>query len=318
MDLLTVCRVCMAEKLEYFYISETSYDGIQTFAEILSEISSFSISDEDSLSKNICSTCRDFCNEFLKFRETIHSSHEFMQAQILVREDELKITSEMELIVEEFEDTEEEIEDGTIAMEVLDEEESEDEDIEGEMTCEKCDKTFNKEEKLVEHMRTHSPRTRMFSCQTCKRKFTTEILLQHHEIIHSDLITQIKPESKNSCIVCGGKGFKSRTELENHTKEHKELAETESINCPHCEKRFSKLNNLLRHLRSHEENKTHSCNVCFKTFAMGQELIDHLNRHKGFTPHTCHICSKSYMQISKLKNHMKTHSDLKVRKVSKF
>jgi KRAB domain-containing zinc finger protein len=233
------------------------------------------------------------------------TSNEYQQ-QLLSKED-LKAESyeNLAVIVEEVE---EEVE----TFEIVEDFGDSEEEIDGKFNCRKCDKSFTQQLKLIEHMKTHVSRSRMHSCKTCKRKFTTEILLQRHEIIHSDLITQIKEESKSHCIVCSHDGFSDKSSLEDHMREHKEAAEKNSIDCQHCDRSFTKFNNLLRHLRTHEENKTHLCTVCNKTFAMGQELIDHLNRHKGFTPHSCHVCGKSYLQISKLKNHLKTHSNDKV------
>lgn len=245
----------------------------------------------------------------------IQSSNE-CQLQLLTKQEKEACET---MIVEELEELEDEkgIEVFTLEVEVEDEnyDEESEEEIEGDFSCDKCDKSFEKEAKLLEHMKVHSPRARLFSCITCKRKFTTELLLQRHEIIHSDLISQIKPESFNRCIVCSCADFKDKTELEDHMREHKEAAEHSEVVCQHCNKSFNKFKVLLRHLRTHDENKTHLCTVCHRTFAMGQELIEHLNRHKGFTPHTCSLCNKSYMHISKLKNHMKSHTSEKVRRI---
>lgn len=319
MDLLNICRVCMAEKLEYFSIFDLSENEFFSFNEIISQISSVAIEHDDSLSKNICSTCRDSCHDFLRFRDLIQSSNEY-QLQMAVKGDfeAAEAIEEVESKIEMIFEDEKEIE--VYSIDVVDEnlicsddindddDESSEEESEGEFSCEKCNKRFEKEAKLMDHMKVHSPRTRIFPCKTCKRKFTTEILLQRHEIVHSDLITEIKSDATKRCIVCSQNDFKDKAEFEDHMTEHKEAAETE-IACQHCDKVFNKLGNLIRHLKTHDVNKTHLCTVCNKTFAMGQELIDHANRHKGFTPHTCNLCNKSFLQLSKLKIHLRTHSN---------
>lgn len=184
-------------------------------------------------------------------------------------------------------------------------------DDQSNFICAKCNKSFTKKSKLEEHFKSHSSKTRLHSCKICKRKFTTDVLLTQHEIVHSDLITLIKEEERTRCIICSSI-YHEQPALEDHMREHKVKMETEVIDCMYCGKSYNKLNNLIRHLKTHDENKTHLCNICNKSFAMGQDLIDHLNRHKGFSPHICHICNKSYMQISKLKNHLRTHSNDKV------
>lgn len=352
MDLANVCRVCLAEKLELFNIFETAENSFQSFSEIVQQIALVTIDESDLLSKNICSTCRDSCIEYLKFREMILSSNDYQQIMVsqkkqLKNEGEEPIeaivieqieSDEMNMIEEEEKplvdepytlsidisdvpeaeaDTEDqyifsdELNDDMTCADLITSASSDDSDSETMYVCSFCNRHFRKFTKLQDHIKTHT-KARLFPCKTCKRKFTTDVLLTRHEIIHSDLITQIKSESVPRCIICNGT-FTNKSDLEEHMREYKQRLQTEIINCQYCEKPFSKLSALIRHMKSHDQNKTHLCNVCNRTFAMGQELIDHLNRHKGFTPHKCHLCNKSYMQITKLKNHLKTHSDDKVR-----
>lgn len=346
MDFESTCRVCLAVNLELFDIfselEETS------FREIIKEIAQLELNEVDLISKNICSTCRDSCIEFLKFRELILNSNDY-QLTILKSgcKDELEteqiieqiVEDEMQLIEEVGKPLDEPIElsvdisdlpddttddqiifsddltnDAVSADFMTASSEGSDEEADTRFACSKCERKFKRKSKLEEHIKTHSSKARTYPCKTCKRKFTTEVLLIRHEIIHSDLITQIKSENHQCCIVCNA-SFTNKTLLEDHMREHRAKIETEPISCLHCTKSYNKLSNLLRHLKTHEINKTHLCNVCNKTFAMGQDLIDHLNRHKGFNPHVCNICNKSYMQISKLKNHLRTHSDDKVSKI---
>lgn len=348
MDLMSVCRLCLSESVEIFDIFCDAENPICTFSDLVQDIAHVPVDPDDSLSKNICSTCRESCNEYFKFRELIVSSNNY---QVMMIKNES--VEELDLIVvqheELVEDVKSQVEDeyqlsvGTsstdqyafveelaeevettdfIAIESESSEESGEEQVaiqeedprEAAVSyhCHKCSKSFNRESKLHEHEKTHSPKARQYPCKTCKRKFTTEDLLTRHEIVHTDMITQIKHETCPRCIVCEVK-FNEKSQLEDHIREHKATLESEPIQCMHCEKLFSKFNNLIRHLKTHEENKTHLCTLCSKTFAMGQDLIDHLNRHKGFTPHFCHICNKSYLQLSKLKNHLRSHDNDKVR-----
>lgn len=340
----------MAENLELFDIFDSSENSGNCWSEIVQQIAPIEIDINDMLSKNICSTCRDSCNEFVKFREMILCSNEYQLVQLTKEESsqdlemvigiEQSVEDEMQLIEEEEVKPPEQftllVDISAIQEEVVEVDEqfdellnadSNDEDItcadmvtsescgssdsEADHICTICSKSFSKNSKLQEHLKTHT-KMRLYPCKICKRKFTTEVLLTRHEIIHSDIITQIKIETKHRCIICNS-NFKDKPELEDHMREYKSKLEEEAMNCQYCDKPYNKLSNLIRHLKTHEENKTHLCNVCNRTFAMGQDLIDHLNRHKGFLPHSCHICSKSYLQISKLRNHLRTHSDDKVR-----
>lgn len=342
----------MSESVEIFDIFGDAENPICTFSDLVQDIAHVLVDPDDALSKSICSTCRESCNEYLKFRELIISSNNYQvmmiknegveeldlivvqheeELQLHVEDVKPQVEHEYQLSVETnstdqftfVEELTEEVESTDfIAIESESSEESE-EEIEdtkeeepSEPTvkyhCHKCNKSFNRESKLHEHEKTHSAKARLFPCKTCKRKFTTEDLLTRHEIVHSDMATQIKHDVYPRCIICEVT-FIEKSQLEDHIRDHKATLESEPIQCMHCEKFFSKFNNLIRHLKTHEENKTHLCTLCGKTFAMGQDLIDHLNRHKGFTPHFCHICNKSYLQLSKLKNHLRSHDNDKVR-----
>lgn len=358
MDLLNICRLCMAEKLELFNVFEESEslncNPGTSFADIVAEITQVNIYVDDPLSKNICGTCKDSCNDFVKFREMIISSNDYQQMlfksettieemgtvvieQIvaeemqIVEEDDKPVDEQYALSVdirdlpdnstisndEQFlfsDELTEEIESSGLITSASSDDESDADATDSPIySCTSCSMTFNKPRKLQEHLKSHSTKVRLYPCKTCKRKFTTEILLTRHEIIHSDLITQIKSEVKHRCLICN-LTLRDKNELEDHMREHKAKLDMETINCQYCNKAYTKLSNLIRHLKTHDDNKTHLCNVCHKTFAMGQDLIDHLNRHKGFTPHACNICNKSYMQISKLRNHQRSHSEDKVRR----
>lgn len=328
---------------------ECKYSSSTNYSEVVQEISQIVIEADDALSKNICSTCKDSCDEILRFREQIVSSIEYQQMILKngVKSEEMTVLietiEEHEIQLDEDEDKQIEVQPFEISIheivagsdndldteedffydgddlitsaassEVSDDEEDVTENDEKEYECPKCSKSFSKESKLKKHLKSHSTKARMIPCKTCKRKFTTEILLARHEIVHSDLITQIKFENTHRCIICN-ETFAGKTNYEDHIRDHKiQMKERTTLSCLYCEKDYSKLSNLIRHLKTHEENKTHACNVCQKTFAMGQDLIDHLNKHRGFTPHSCHICGKSYLQVSKLNNHLKTHSEDKV------
>lgn len=350
MDFESACRVCLSVNLELFDIFSELESSSYSYRDIIKEIAQLDHNEVDLISKNICVTCRDCCIEFVKFRELITNSNEY-QLMALRNEGELKTVVERQVFEDEIvliDEVEKPLVDESIELsvdindlgdtdtnddqlifsdELTDDAasagfitdqsgESDEETVESNVndstfSCSKCEQSFKRKSKLEEHVKTHSPKARTNQCKTCKRKFTTEVLLTRHEIIHSDLITQIKSENHQSCIVCNA-SFKNKPLMEDHMRDHRVKIETEAICCLHCDKPYNKLSNLIRHLKTHDVNKTHLCNVCNKTFAMGQDLIDHLNRHKGFNPHSCHICNKSYMQMSKLKNHLRTHSDDKV------
>lgn len=288
--LVNVCRLCLAEKLEMYDIFSEAV-GSFTFVDAVQEIAQIEIAQTDQLSKNICSSCTISVKQFINFKETILNSNEY-QIRVLSGESEQLETC----VVEEIGDEELPGEDGNQDEEYLEEFQDGVEDTTNDMVttassdesidelprqkCPKCSKAFTDQSKFEEHLRGHSMKVRLFPCTTCKRKFTTDIQRKRHEIVHSDLITEIKKETGNRCLICNELSA-TKADLEDHVRDHKASLQNGPIDCVYCSKQFNNLKNLTRHLKTHDENKTHLCNTCNKTFAMGQDLIDHLNRHKG-------------------------------------
>lgn len=323
--------MCLAENLQlYSVFDECGQSGLK-YSEILTNIcnNELQINEFDLLSKNICASCQNSCKEYLNFKETIVLNAEF---QLKSLEEELNDDNEHyeEIILNELDvdanhqeevyttivefDTKKHnntllngINDSTFDGFVT----ASSEDENGDFPCTKCDMLFHTRRKLTEHLEKHSTGLRLFECSTCQRKFQTEMQLHKHDVIHSDLITQIKEEDEFECIVCK-EVVAVKEELDEHMREHKVNIEIEPIQCMYCDKSFDKFVTLTKHLKKHDENKTHLCKVCNKTFALGPELIEHLNRHQGKRPHSCDICGKSYHQASKLKVHLETHLEEKV------
>lgn len=298
MDLLNVCRLCLAEKLEMYDVFSEATESY-TFVDAVQEIAQIRIEADDQLSKNICPSCKDACTQFIGFKDIILSSNDY-QLRILSGEQSEQLET---CVVEEIGDEELPDEkgvftcDGSHSEEYLEEFQNDEKfDTTNDMIttassdesidelprhkCPKCSKVFTDQSKFEEHLRAHSMKVRLFPCKTCKRKFTTDIMRNRHEIVHSELITEIKKETANRCLICN-EILSTKADLEDHIRDHKASLENEPIGCIYCSKKFTKLKNLTRHLKTHDENKTHLCNTCNKTFAMGQDLIDHLNRHKG-------------------------------------
>lgn len=194
MDLLNVCRLCLAEKLEMYDVFSEAAEAY-SFVDAVQEIAQIRIEADDQLSKNICSSCKESCAQFISFRDIILSSNDY-QLRILNGEQ----SEQMETgLVEEIADEELPDEKGMFPFdesqgeEYLEEFQNDEtadttndlvtsassDESNDELTrhkCPKCSKTFTDQSKFEEHLRTHTMKVRLFPCKTCKRKFTTDIM----------------------------------------------------------------------------------------------------------------------------------------------
>lgn len=319
MAFITACRLCLDSKNKLTDIFKPFADIQFSFGDVVLLVSGNRPEVNDKLSKNICSTCRNSCNDFLKFRELIKTSYNYQRVLLSdSRNSDIQLNNSFAVNIKtEILDDIPEVECVLSVPEVVLKKESVAHDDTG------SDSEETDEERVVKRRSRsyNAARPRNHQCSKCNHKFASEVFLRRHEVIHSELVTVIQNDFDQRCIVCDAK-FQQKSLLEKHIEKHKiALRKNKAKRCLRCDKTFASVSSLLKHLRRHEENKTHKCNVCFKMFAMGQDFIDHLNRHRAdpnlTIPKTkekrfiCDICGKNYITLSKLKVHLKSHSGLR-------
>lgn len=91
-------------------------------------------------------------------------------------------------------------------------------------------------------------------------------------------------------------------EVNNRVKENR---------CPMCAQRFTQLNSLKRHIRSHTGERPFPCGYCEKRFVDRERLKVHVRIHTGEKPFSCNLCSRRFSQKSTVKRHMSVHTGLK-------
>ena len=100
--------------------------------------------------------------------------------------------------------------------------------------CDKCNKTFDRQERLNKHIKKGCNST---TCKICNKKFRDSRRLHQHQSIHTPSV------SKRECNSCGKK-FHLIKQLENHRKN----ANPEK--CMHCAKVVCHRSELERHIRT--------------------------------------------------------------------
>ncbi|GAB1603198.1 zinc finger 236-like [Argonauta hians] len=107
-----------------------------------------------------------------------------------------------------------------------------------------------------------------------------------------------------ACTVCQ-RVFTNLTTLKKHLKTH---TGERPFECEVCHKCFQEPSHLTRHKRIHSGEKPFKCKVCEKAFSQSYTLTRHMRTHSGERPFKCEVCSKAFSQSYTLTVHRRTHS----------
>ncbi|KAM9327431.1 uncharacterized protein KZ484_018910 isoform 3-T4 [Pholidichthys leucotaenia] len=109
------------------------------------------------------------------------------------------------------------------------------------------------------------------------------------------------------CNICD-KTFTQMIHLTKHMNIHSEQS---LFPCDQCPKKFIKAANLQRHLLRHEEKKlvVHECQLCEKKFKTIGSLNKHQRVHTEQSPFLCPTCGKSFRFKHNLRSHQSLHKD---------
>ena len=136
-----------------------------------------------------------------------------------------------------------------------------------------------------------------FSCQICRKKYTSLSYLRQHLKTHSNA-------KSFGCSDCDYKALTREAVRRHVIRIHLKLRAYE---CDICNKTFVSQPDRKLHMLRHYKLKPVQCDECDQRFYSSRELRRHKWAHSGQKPYACQDCQVSYGYLDSLKRHISTH-----------
>ena len=160
--------------------------------------------------------------------------------------------------------------------------------------CYICGNSLKSKGALARHITVHEEATGDFECETCKKCFRSQRLLDDHKKRHNQPL-------KHQCAECG-KQFKTLVGYRKHSMIHAGIL---PFKCTECDKAFAVRGEYNLHMRLHSNDRRYRCSICQKAYLIKQTLDEHMNTHTGKRPYSCSYCGDSFAYRGAMFTHIK-------------
>ena len=179
--------------------------------------------------------------------------------------------------------------------------------------CSYCQKGFNKNFDLAQHVRSHTGE-RPYQCVICGRGFAQKSNVKKHMTTHKvwPLGHKTLPSSGPALdpSQTGPDTVRTLKTSESLSPDSRQvtLSVSTSYQCQYCRQSFHKYPEFKTHIKVHESEKNYKCTVrsCGKLFTDLDLFLEHTSLHEN-KEYRCHICSKLFKDLNQLNLHSYTH-----------
>ncbi|KAG5896483.1 hypothetical protein JTB14_005863 [Gonioctena quinquepunctata] len=306
-----ICRFCLAH-----FTEETIKTVLfsENFTNIIMDITSLQIQENDHLPSYICSICVDRLKNAHSFKNLIEESDRILKNLFLkcnspstlqvgrntqeqVNDEYDQDSENTEIPQSSFGSFKPETHITDSAQTSLRKDEANREKLKSSNSklCPICNEELPSANLMKGHLKIHGFNEKL-SCHYCGKKYKSNYDFKIQEVMRN-----IK-----SCIQ--GKNFSNAKFLKIHTRIHH--SQDKPYGCSVCPKRFVSSTGLATHKLTHTGERKFTCFTCGKGSRTTSDLKSHLRTHTGERPFLCKVpeCDKKYKTSSQLNAHLKTHT----------